>query len=496
MQSRQWGRGRGEGSPVTQPIHFQPTTGFAERSRAAASDPALRGNFRGAMDFLQAKRRAQFPDAGELADLRDLGAAIRRHALANLPQLLEQLEAKLTANGVRVHWAQTPAEANAIVLDIARRAGAKRMIKGKSMVSEEIGLNHALEAAGIEALETDMGEYIVQLAGEGPSHIIMPAIHKTKQQIAELFAAKLPGVAYTENVDALIRIGREVLRRKFAEADIGLSGVNFAVAETGTLFLVENEGNGRMCTTVPRVHVAITGIEKVVAKLEHAVMLNTLLPRSATGQAVETYQNMISGPRRADELDGPDEVHLILLDNGRTQAYGDVQLRATLQCIRCGACMNHCPVYARIGGHAYGTTYPGPIGAIISPHLLGVGATHALASASTLCGACAEVCPVRIPIPELLIRLRNEAQARPAEASALRGAGEARSALVSAIFRAWVAVYSHPWLYRLVTWAMSRGRALTPSTQGAWTGIRTPLVPAPKRLRDLLAEHRRTSGGS
>ena len=239
------------------------------------------------------------------------------------------------------------------------------------MVSEEVGFNHAMEAAGIEAFESDMGEYIVQLAGETPSHIIMPAIHKTKQEIAALFAAKIPGADYTEDVDALIKIGRQVLRRKFAEADIGLSGVNFAVAETGTLCLVENEGNGRMCTTVPRVHIAVTGIEKVVEKLEHVPPLYSLLTRSATGQAVTTYFNLISRPRQPGEKDGPEEVHLILLDNGRTQAYADEQLRATLQCIRCGACMNHCPVYARIGGHAYGTTYPGPIGAIISPHMLG-----------------------------------------------------------------------------------------------------------------------------
>ncbi|MDO8438920.1 MAG: LutB/LldF family L-lactate oxidation iron-sulfur protein [Telluria sp.] len=474
---------------MSQPIHFHAAEDFAVRSRAATGDPDLRRNFRGAMDFLQAKRRAQFPDAGELNLLRDLGQAIRRHALANLPDLLQQLESRLVANGVVVHWAETPAEANAVVLDIARRSGARRFVKGKSMVSEEVGLNHALEAAGIEALETDMGEYIVQLAGEAPSHIIMPAIHKTRQQIGELFAARLPGVAYTDNVDALIRIGREVLRRKFAEADIGISGVNFAVAETGTLFLVENEGNGRMCTTVPRIHIAITGIEKVVAKLEHVAALNSLLPRSATGQAVETYQNFISGPRKADELDGPDEVHLILLDNGRTQAYADLQLRATLQCIRCGACMNHCPVYARIGGHAYGTTYPGPIGAIISPHMLGLDATYPLAFASTLCGACVEVCPVRIPITDILIRLRNEAQARPGSSDAsLRGSGAARTVLMSAIWRAWSLIYSRLRLYRLTSWFMSRGRALSPIDQGAWTRCRTPLIPAAKRLRDLIRE--------
>ncbi len=472
-------------------IKIHPMEDFKARSLEVLNNPGQQKNFRGAMDFLQAKRRAQFPDAAELEGLRDLGAAIRRYSLAHLPRLLEQLEAKLTANGVQVHWAQTPDEANAIALDIAQRVKAKRVIKGKSMVSEEVEFNHAMEAAGIEAMESDMGEYIVQLAGEKPSHIIMPAIHKTKQDIAKLFADELPGVAYTEDVDALIQIGRRVLRRKFADADIGLSGVNFAVAETGTLCLVENEGNGRMCTTVPRVHIAITGIEKVVEKLEHVPPLYSLLSRSATGQAVTTYFNLISGPRKAGEKDGPQEVHLILLDNGRTQAYADEELRATLQCIRCGACMNHCPVYARIGGHAYGTTYPGPIGAIISPHMLGLESTYPLAFASTLCGACGEVCPVRIPIPEILVRLRNEAQAHPdSDEASLIGSGAARSVAGTAVWSVWAQVYSKLGLYRLASWFMSRGRALSPTEQGAWTRSRTPLVPAAKRLRDLLKERK------
>jgi L-lactate dehydrogenase complex protein LldF len=330
------------------------------------------------------------------------------------------------------------------------------------------------------------------LADEKPSHIIMPAIHKTKQEIAKLFAAKIPGVDYTEDVDALIQIGRNALRRKFAQADIGLSGVNFCVAETGSLCLIENEGNGRMCTTVPRVHIAITGIEKVVQKLEHIPPLLSLLTRSATGQSITTYVNLISGPRKPDEKDGPEEVHLILLDNGRTQAYADEQLRATLQCIRCGACMNHCPVYARIGGHAYGTTYPGPIGAIISPHMLGLESTYPLAFASTLCGACGEVCPVKIPIPDLLVRLRNEAQARPGTTEAtLRGSGAARTVLISLVWRFWSLIYSRLGFYRLTSWFMSRGRALSPTEQGAWTRSRTPLIPAPKRLRDLLNERKK-----
>ncbi len=476
---------------MSQVISFHPAKDFKARSRTALDDAGQRKNFRGAMDFLQAKRSSQFPDQEELQSLRELGAQIRRYSLAHLPRLLEQLETKLIANGIQVHWAQNADEANAIALTIAQRVQARRVIKGKSMVSEEVGFNHAMQAAGIEALESDMGEYIVQLANEKPSHIIMPAIHKTKQQIAELFTQKIPGVGYTEDVDALIQIGRRELRRKFADADIGLSGVNFAVAETGSLCLIENEGNGRMCTTVPRVHIAMTGIEKVVEKLEHVPPLLSLLTRSATGQSITTYVNLISGPRRAGELDGPQEVHLILLDNGRTQAYADEQLRATLQCIRCGACMNHCPVYARIGGHAYGTTYPGPIGAIISPHMLGLESTYPLAFASTLCGACAEVCPVKIPIPDLLVRLRNEAQARPGSADAtLRGSGAARTALVSAVWRLWALVYSRLGLYRVTSWFMSRGRALSPTEQGAWTRSRTPLIPAPKRLRDLLQERK------
>jgi len=476
---------------MSQVIHFQPDDEFKARSRMAVNDPGQRQNFRGAMDFLQAKRRTQFPDQDELAGLRSLGEAIRRYSLSRLPQLLEQLENNLTANGVQVHWAENAAEANAIALGIARKHKAHTIAKGKSMVSEEIGFNHAMADAGIDAFETDMGEYIVELAGEKPSHIIMPAIHKTKQEIARLFAAKIPGVDYTEDVDELIKIGRQVLRRKFAEADIGLSGVNFAVAETGTLCLVENEGNGRMCTTVPKVHIAVTGIEKVVEKLEHVLPLYSLLTRSATGQSITTYFNMISRPRQEGEKDGPDEVHLILIDNGRSQAYADEQMRATLQCIRCGACMNHCPVYARIGGHAYGTTYPGPIGAIVSPHMLGLDATYPLAFASTLCGACSEVCPVKIPITDILVRLRNEAQARPGSVDAsLRGSGAGRTSLSSAIWKAWSLIYSRLRIYRIASWFISRGHALSPTDQGAWTRCRTPLKPAPKRLRDLLRERK------
>ncbi|HET6720041.1 MAG TPA: LutB/LldF family L-lactate oxidation iron-sulfur protein [Rhodocyclaceae bacterium] len=469
------------------PVHFVPADNFRQRTQATVDNPQLRKSFRGAMDFLMAKRAVQFPDPEAFDRLRDTGEAIRRYSLSRLPTLLQQLETNLTKNGIQVHWAETPEEAQKIVIDLMQRAEAPLLVKGKSMVSEEVELNHALLDAGIDALESDMGEYIVQLAGERPSHIIMPAIHKTKEDISRLFAEKIPGVDYTDSVDELIQIGRRVLREKFRETKVGLSGVNIAVAETGTLCLVENEGNGRMCTTVPDIHIAITGIEKVVEKLEHVPPLLTLLTRSATGQAVTTYFNWISGPRRAGELDGPKEVHLILLDNGRTQAYAHEEFRSTLQCIRCGACMNHCPVYTRIGGLAYGTTYPGPIGKIISPHLLGLADTHSLVTASSLCGACGEVCPVKIPIPDLLIKLRAESAAADAAApNHLRGAGAGRKPLAAWAFKAWSLLYAWPTLYRLFSWGATRFRWLTPAKQGAWTDSRTPLVPARRSLHELM----------
>jgi L-lactate dehydrogenase complex protein LldF len=441
------------------------------------------------MDFLQGRRAAHFGDRAEFERLRGVGEAIRQYSLARLPELLEQLESSLTAAGVHVHWARTPDEANALFLAIARKHGGTRMVKGKSMVSEEIELNHAMAAQGVNCLETDMGEYIVQLAGERPSHIIMPAIHKTKQQIGKLFQEHIDGVPYTDDVDTLVATGRRVLRDEFRDAKIGVSGVNFMVAETGTLVLVENEGNGRMCTTVPDVHIAITGIEKVVEKLEHVLPLFSLLTRSATGQAVSTYLNLITGPRRPGELDGPREVHLVLLDNGRTQAFRDTAFRPTLQCIRCGACMNHCPVYARIGGLAYGTTYPGPIGAIISPHLLGLEATKDLPTASSLCGACVEVCPVGIPITELLLQLRRAAkhEADPGQAP-LVGQATAMDWKEAWAWRSWAWLNERPRLYLLAVALGRRMRAFTPPWQGGWTRHRSPLRLARRGLRDRLRD--------
>jgi len=471
------------------PLHFVDPRHFKANTREAVDDAHLRASFRSAMDFLQSRRASHFGDAQSFEQLRRVGEAIRRYSLARLPDLLEQLEQKLVERGVQVHWAATPEQANAIFLALARAHGAKGMIKGKSMVSEEIELNHRMAERGIACLESDMGEYIVQLAGERPSHIIMPAIHKTKQQIGELFAKQIPDTPYTDDVDTLIAIGRRVLRNQFRDAKIGVSGVNFMVADTGSLVLVENEGNGRMCTTVPEVHIAITGIEKVVERFEHVLPLFGLLTRSATGQAVTTYLNVITGPRRAGELDGPKEVHLVLLDNGRSQAYRDADFRPTLQCIRCGACMNHCPVYARIGGLAYGTTYPGPIGAIISPHLLGLEPTQDLPTASSLCGACSEVCPVGIPIPDLLVQLRRAAKHDPAPGhTPLAGQASAKDWKEALAWRGWPWLNERPALYRVAIAVGRRLRGLTPPWQGGWTAHRTPLRLAARGLRERLRE--------
>jgi L-lactate dehydrogenase complex protein LldF len=463
---------------------------FHARSSAALKDPQVRANFRRAMDGLTARRAALFADADEWRDLRALGAAIRARSLARLPELLERLAASCQANGIAVHWAETTAEANETVLALLRARGAARLVKGKSMVSEEMHLNAFLAAHGIEALESDLGEYIVQLDGEAPSHIIMPAIHKNRQQIARLLGEKIREAKYTEDVDELTALARRVLRRKFEQADAGLSGVNFAVAETGTLVLIENEGNGRMSTHVPPLHIAVMGLEKVVERLSDVPPLLSLLTRSATAQAVTTYVNMISGPRGAGEKDGPHEVHLVILDNGRSRIFGDPELRATLRCIRCGACMNHCPVYTRIGGHAYQAVYPGPIGKILIPQTEGVKTRHDLLHASSLCGACVEVCPVEIPITELLVRLRGEAvHGRPG--SGVLEAGEARDRAEERAWALWRRVYGSPRVYRWISRLLTRLRWLPPPRVGplrAWTSVRTAPRPAPRSLHELARE--------
>lgn len=477
-----------------QTIHFHPKPEtFKQNSAAALADAPLRKSLRTAMDMLMTRRKTALSNEQELQLLRDLCEHIRRRSLASLPELLEQLESKLTELGVKVHWAETPAEACQIIHNIIAAQNGKLVVKGKSMVSEEIELNHYLEDHGIKAVESDLGEYIVQLAGEKPTHIVMPAIHKTKQQVSELFHQNI-NTPLTDDVDQLTGFARHALRDIYRTADVGLSGVNFAVAETGTLCLVENEGNGRLTTTVPPVHIAITGIEKVVAKLSDIPPLYSLLPRSAIGQPITTYFNMITGPCRSAELDGPQEMHLVLLDNGRSQAYAEEQMRRTLQCIRCGACMNHCPVYTRIGGAAYGTTYPGPIGEIISPHLLGLDATRDLPTACTLCGACSEVCPVRIPITEQMMRLRTEAQRSPSEVvpHPIRGQGASHSLGEQLAWRTFNGIFGGKKVYRAFGWAATTFRGLAPSKQMGWTQNRVPLKPAAKTLHQLVAEKKRS----
>jgi L-lactate dehydrogenase complex protein LldF len=462
---------------------------FKQNIQKALADGQLRQNLRKAMDILVAKRQAVFTDPVHLEQLRAAGNAIKRQALNRLPELLERLEANCRRNGIQVHWAETAAQANQVVLDILRSHDARDLVKGKSMVSEEMHLNHFLAENGIEALETDLGEFIIQLNHETPSHIIVPAIHKNRDEVARIFRDKIPGTPYTEDVAELTAIARQTLRKRFAAARAGLSGVNLAVAETGTLVLVENEGNGRMCTTVPEVHIAVMGIEKVVERLADVPPLLRLLTGSATGQIITTYVNMISSPRRPGEKDGPREVHLILLDNGRSRILADPEFRQTLLCIRCGTCLNHCPVYLRIGGHAYGHTYPGPIGKILTPQMEGLARTGDLPVASSLCGACAEVCPVKIPIPSLLRRLRIEST--PAGATgAVAGGGYRRDLAESLVWKGWALANRLPLVNRIGTkaagWMGNRLPRVGPLKQ--WTGVRTTPRFASRTLHERVRD--------
>lgn len=466
---------------------------FAAHIQEALNDSQLRSNFKFAMGTMIQKRKAVFADPEETAALRRTGNAIKRRCLSRLPALLEKLEKKCTENGIVVHWAETTAEANNIVLDIMKRHDATRLVKGKSMVSEEMHLNSFLEERNIEALETDLGEFIIQLNNEPPSHIIVPAIHKNRKQVAQIFHEKLKDTPYVEEVEKLNAIARKTLREKFRTGQVGLSGVNFAVAETGTLVLVENEGNGRMCTTVPPVHIALMGLEKVVEKLDDVPPLLRLLTGSATGQIITTYVNMITSPRKKGEKDGPTEVHLVILDNGRSKMLADRQLRQTLQCIRCGTCLNHCPVYTRIGGHAYGSVYPGPIGKILTPQIDGLDLKGSLATASSLCNACQEVCPVMIPIPAIIRRMRDESYGNCADSHAetiIKGHGFKKNIIESIVWKGWAAVYRLPYLNRLTTRMLGRFGHRLPKVGPlkAWTSVRTTPKFAPKSLHDLAKE--------
>jgi len=379
---------------------------FRQRAGSAMKDAFLQEALTIATTKFIDLRREAFEEFPEGEALRDRARAIKEATLQRLDHYLETLIANIERLGGHVHYAKTSEEARAIIVDIARRTGARMAVKSKSMATEEIHLNEALEHAGITPVETDLGEYIIQLAHERPSHIIAPAIHKTKGQVADLF-----GREFKRRVEAdpevLTKIARDELREKFLQADLGITGANFAVADTGTVVLVTNEGNGRMVTSLPRVHVAVMGVEKVVPSLTDLMVFLAILAKSATGQKLSVYTTLVRGPRRAEELEGPEEFHLVLLDNGRIAQLGG-PLREALSCLRCGACLNVCPVYRQIGGHAYGYTYPGPIGILLTAMLEGSRAVKDLAHASSLCGACADACPVRIDIPRMLIELRRE----------------------------------------------------------------------------------------
>jgi L-lactate dehydrogenase complex protein LldF len=387
-----------------------PATPLRERAGQALRDTFLQEALTIATTKFIGLRREAFADFPEGEGLRDRARAIKEATLQRLDHWLETLIDSVERRGGHVHYALSPEDARRIVLDIAKRTGARMAVKSKSMATEEIHLNAALEAAGVTPVETDLGEYIIQLAHERPSHIIAPAIHKTKGQVAELFAREL-GRETRPDPEVLTRIARAELREKFLQADLGITGANFAVAETGTVVLVTNEGNGRMVTSLPRVHVAVMGVEKVVPSMTDLAVFLAILARSATGQKLSVYTSLVDGPRRGGELEGPEEFHLVLLDNGRLgQIAGP--LREALYCLRCGACLNVCPVYRQIGGHAYGYTYPGPIGILLTAMLNGPGSVKDLAHASSLCGACADACPVRIDIPRMLVELRREVHER------------------------------------------------------------------------------------
>ena len=359
------------------------------------------------------------------------------------------------SRGAIVHRARDAAEANSIICELVKERNARVVVKSKSMTTEETHLNDALEAAGMQVVETDLGEYIIQLAHEPPSHIIAPAIHKTRHQIGELFTAEL-GMPPTDNIDKMTRTARMTLRDRFAAADVGISGVNFAIAETGTIVIVENEGNIRLTTSLPRLHIAMMGIEKVIPRFADLDVFLKLLPRSGTGQRLTTYQSFITGVKRQATDEGPDELHIVLLDNGRSRMLAHPVTRQSLACIRCGACLNACPVYQQVGGHAYGSVYPGPIGAVITPQLMGIQKAAQLPFASSLCGACRDVCPVKIDIPQLLLHLRGEISQRQG------GVAE------RLIFKVWAKVMTSPALYKMSSVAGRILQRVMPISR-AWT---------------------------
>lgn len=378
-----------------------------KRADLALNNDFLRQAVRYTTERLRSGKRSASEEHGNWDEWRERGRQIRLHTIAHLDYYLNLFADNARKNGVHVHFADTGAEAVAIALEIAQHKAAKSVVKSKSMVSEELHMNHALESIGVEAVESDLGEYIIQLAGETPSHIIIPAIHKNRYQIAELLSAEA-GETLAAETTVLAGFVRKRLREKFLDADIGMTGCNFAIAETGSMVLFENEGNARMVTTLPKTQITLMGMERIIPSWEDLEVMATLLPRSATGQKLTVYMSGITGPKREADGDGPEEMHIIILDNGRSNQLGDPEFQELLNCIRCGACLNACPVYRHIGGHAYGGTYSGPIGAVLTPALnANVAEWDDIANASSLCGACYEACPVKIPLHDMLVYLRR-----------------------------------------------------------------------------------------
>jgi L-lactate dehydrogenase complex protein LldF len=467
---------------------------FTANARVGLADETLQRALSLARTGFPLKRRQAIERLPEFEELREAGRGIKDHTLAHLDFYLELYEQNVAAAGGKVHWARTAEEARAAVVEICRSVGARLVTKGKSMVAEEIGLNDHLEAQGITPVETDLGEYIIQLRHEPPSHIIAPAIHLMKEQVAATFRAEHKGLAPDRPLAEprqLCDEAREVLRPRFLAADVGITGANFLVAETGSSIIVTNEGNGDLTQILPRVHIVLASLEKLVPTLEDAATLLRLLARSATGQEFSAYTTVSTGPRRLGDLDGPEQYHVILLDNGRSALLGG-EFQDMLRCIRCAACLNHCPVYAAVGGHAYGWVYPGPMGSVLTPSLIGIEAAGHLPNASTFCGRCESVCPVKIPLPKMMRHWREREFAQKLNPPYYR---------TGLSLWAWVA--RRPALYhplvelasRALGWAGARhGRFRWLPFAAGWTKVRDMPAPEGRSFHSLWAERQQRRG--
>jgi L-lactate dehydrogenase complex protein LldF len=464
---------------------------FKENAAKALANETLQSALSIAKPRFVDKRHKAKERLPEFDSLRDVARDIKNHTLAHLDLYLEAYEAKVKAQGGHVHWAATAEEGRRIILDLCRGFGARTVTKGKSMISEEIDLNEALERAGIAPVETDLGEYIVQLRGERPSHIIAPAVHLTKTEIESDFRrvhAHLPKARNLSEITAIVGEAREVLREKYAQADVGITGANYLVAETGTSIIVTNEGNGDLTQILPKAHIVLASIEKLVPTLEDVSTILRVLARSATGQEFSAYTTLSTGPRRKDDPDGPSEYHVVMLDNGRSRMLG-TEFQDMLRCIRCGACMNHCPVYLSVGGHAYGWVYPGPMGAVLTPSLIGIEQSALLPNASTFCGRCEEVCPMRIPLPKMMRHWREREFSRHLAPATQRYG-----------LKLWAFFATRPLLYRwasriahraLRLMAAGQGRMAFLPLAGAWTKHRDFPAPERKTFQEMWKEKRK-----